>query len=119
MTVWVLDHTALIALFAAHQRVYDLWLLADSGMETLVFPSAAVAEASHHLGVDDNAWRALLMATGVEVAALDQSTAIGSGRMAGTLVVRQVMYEARQTLGVIVTAAPWQYPPDAPPLRVV
>ena len=116
---WVFDHTALIALFAAHQRAYDLWLLADSGAEPLIFPAAAVAEASHQLGTGDNAWRVLLMAPSVQVSALDESAAISTGRDAGSLVVRHVTYEALAVQGVVVTRAPWQYVPGAVPLRVI
>jgi hypothetical protein len=113
----VLDHTALVALFAAERAAFEMWELADRGEIILVFPSAAMAEASHLLGADDSAWRALLLAPGVRVSPLDQTAAIGSGRSVGTLVVRQVVYEARAVRGAIVTRAPWQYPADAPPLR--
>ncbi len=116
----ILDHTALIALFAAgdDEFIFALWARADRRETTLVFPAAAVAEASHQLGLDDDAWESLLLAQ-VTITGLGQAAAIGSALLAGSLVVRQVMYEAQRTSGVIVTRAPWQSPADGPPLRVI
>jgi hypothetical protein len=118
-TLWVVDHTALMALFSAHREVMALWELADQGEAMLVMPAAAVAEASHHVGADDNAWRALLHPANVQIAPLDGAAAIGSSAIAGSLAARHVAYEARTASGIIVTRAPLQYPSDVGPLRVV
>lgn len=117
----VLDHTAIAALFAAGvgEHVYELWERADRDELTLILPAAALGEASHLLSLGDNQWEALLMAPGVAVANLSQASAVGCAHQPGPLAVRQVVYEATHTRGVIVTRAPWQYPADGPPLRVI
>jgi hypothetical protein len=115
----VFDHTALIALFDAHPVLLGLWQQADRGERTLVMPAAAVAEANHVLGASHNAWSALLYPVDVTVTPLDSSQAIDTGHMPGALAVRHVIHEVRAVSGIIVTRAPWQYPPDAGPTRPV
>lgn len=120
MIPWVLDHTALVALFAGHPELFDLLEAADQGQEKLILPAVAVAEASQLVSATDGSWRVILqMRPNVVVTELDESTAIGTARHAGTLPVRHVTYEAEAARGVIVTRAPWQYPAGGPPLRMV
>jgi hypothetical protein len=96
-----------------------MWEEADRAETLLVLPAVAVAEASHLLGLDDNAWRALLYPQNVDVAPLDSAHAIGTGMRPGSLVARHVVAEAHAVRGMIVTQAPWQYPDDAGPLRPI
>jgi len=50
---------------------------------------------------------------------LDGSAAVGTGTLAGSLVIRHVFHEAEQVNGAIVTRAPWQYPTGDIPIRPV
>ena len=115
----VFDHTALIALFDGNDLAFQLWQDADRGATNLVLPATAVAEANHVIGGDSNAWQAVLFPRNVVVTPLDGSTAIGTGQLAGSLVVRQVIREAQQIRGAVVTRAPWQYPIEGPPIRTL
>lgn len=108
----VFDHTAIIALFQGNKEAFKLWRRADQDELTLVLPAVAVAEANNVIGGNSNTWRAILDPGRVVVTPLDHSTAIDTGPRAGALVVRHVVYEARETGGAIVTRAPWQYPVD-------
>ena len=112
----VFDHTAITALFRGNTTAFEIWLAADAGELTLIFPAVAVAEANTIIGGDSNAWRAILDPGQVVVTPLDESTAIDVGTTVGSLAVRQVVREAVQTEGKIVTEAPWQYPPGSPPI---
>jgi hypothetical protein len=47
---WVLDHTAILALFDAYEPVMRMWHVADAGERQLMFPVCAVAEASYRPG---------------------------------------------------------------------
>lgn len=116
---WVFDHTALVALFDARDAALGLWYEADRGETPLVMPAVAVAEASHLIGADHNAWMALLFPADVVVTPLDSSHAIDSARRPGGLVARHVVCEARAVDGIIVTRAPWQYGPDDPSIRAI
>ena len=115
----VFDHTAIIALFAGHHVVYGTWQQADRGELTIIMPAAAIAEANNVIGGTGDTWHALLDPEQVVVTPLDQSTAIDTGPQQGALVVRHVVHEAKHTRGAIVTRAPWQYPADGPPVRVI
>jgi hypothetical protein len=115
----VFDHTAIIALFRGSRPAFHLWQLADSDQLTLIMPAVAVAEANHVIGGNSDTWRAILDPGRVIVTPLDESTAIDVGPAVGTLVIRQVVREASQVRGEIVTQAPWQYPENAPPLWTV
>jgi hypothetical protein len=115
----VFDHTAIIALFRGNERAFQLWQLADSDQLTLIMPAVAVAEANYVIGATSSAWRPILDPGRVIVTPLDESTAIDTGPASGTLVVRQVVWEARQVQGEIMTQAPWQYPETAPPIWVL
>jgi hypothetical protein len=117
--MWVFDHTAMVALFDAVPTPFGLWEKADRGDARLVFPAAAVAAASYFICANDDAWRALLYAPGVQITDLDQTAAIGSSNVPGLLAARHVMYEAQLTGGVIVTRAPHQYPDKGALMRVV
>jgi hypothetical protein len=99
--------------------VLGLWHEADRGETPLVMPAAAMAEANHLIGAGHNAWSALLYPMDVNVVPLDSSQAIDTGHQTGSLVVRHVVHEARAVGGIIVTRAPWQYPPDSGPIRAV
>jgi predicted nucleic acid-binding protein len=113
----VLDHTALVALFNGNHDVFGMWEEADRGEAGVVLPAVAIAEATHLVGADDDAWRALLYPA--TVAPLGQAQAIAAGQGVGSLVVRHVIVEVRSAKGVIVTRAPWQYPADVGPMRVI
>jgi hypothetical protein len=112
----VFDHTAITALFRGDDRAFGFWQAADNDELTLILPAVAVAEANTVIGGDSNTWRAILGPGRVVVTPLDESTAIDVGTAVGSLVVRQVVREASQTQGQIVTAAAWQYPEGAPPI---
>jgi hypothetical protein len=115
----VFDHTAIVALFQGDEHAFRLWELADADQLTLVMPALAVAEANHFLGGTSDTWRAILDPGRVVVTPLDESTAIETGRAVGSVVIRQVVREASQVQGEIVTRAPWQYPPDTSPLWIL
>jgi hypothetical protein len=53
--VFVLDASALIALFGAYGPVYEMLKAADAGESQLVFPAAAIAEANGYLHASENA----------------------------------------------------------------
>jgi hypothetical protein len=112
----VFDHTSIVALFQGNDQAFRVWQAAEADKLTLILPAVAVAEAYTTIGADSNAWRAILDPGRVVVTPLDESTAIDLGRTVGSLVIRHVVREASQTQGEIVTAAPWQYPADTPPI---
>jgi hypothetical protein len=116
---WVLDHTAILGLLGDYRPAIRLWYAADEGREPLRFPTCAVAEACHQNGTTFAQWESLLWPAGVDLVPLDGSDVFDMARMAGTLAVRHTVVVARQVRGVIVTRAPWQYPPGAVPLRVI
>jgi hypothetical protein len=115
----IFDHTAIVALFDGNRTAFELWQQADRGEANLVLPAAAVAEANHVLGGDSNTWQALLYPGHVVITPLDGLAAIGTGTLAGSLVVRHVVHEAQQVRGAIVTRAPWQYPAGDLPIRPI
>jgi hypothetical protein len=115
----VFDHTALLALFGGHPEAFALWEEADSSETPLVMPAVAVAEANSILGADHDAWTALLYPRHVTVAPLDSAQAIDVGLVSGSLIVRHVVHEVRAVKGIIVTRAPWQYPANAGPIRII
>jgi hypothetical protein len=96
-----------------------MWEEADRGEIGLIMPAVAVAEATRLIGADDDAWQALLYPGHVAVAPLGQAHAIAVGLAPGSLAVRHVIVEAHAVRGIIVTRTPWQYPPDAGPIRVI
>jgi hypothetical protein len=83
---------------------------------TLILPAVAVSEANTLIDGNSNTWRAIVHPGRVIVTPLDESTAIDLGTTVGSRVVRQVIREASQTQGDIVTDPPWQYPANAPPI---
>ena len=112
----VFDHTAITALFRGNDAAFRVWQDADNDELTLILPAVAVAGANNLIGGNGDTWRAILHPGRVIVTPLDESMAIDLGTTVGSLVVRQVIREASQTRGDIVTDAPWQYPADAPPI---
>jgi hypothetical protein len=112
----VFDHTVITALFRGNDAAFRVWQNADNDELTLILPAIAVAEANTLIGGNSDTWRAILHPGRVVVTPLDESTAIDLGTSVGSLVVRQVIHEAGQTEGDIVTEAPWQYPAGSPPL---
>ena len=115
----ILDHTAIIALFRGDDQVFRLWQQANDGELTVVMPAVAVAEANNVIGATSDAWRPVLDASQVIVTPLDQSTAIDTATGIGSLIVRQVLHEAREIRGGIVTGAPWQYPARLVPIWTI
>jgi predicted nucleic acid-binding protein len=50
------DASALVALFAAHDRVYALWIAAEEASVPVLLPATAIAEANRKLRASDGAW---------------------------------------------------------------
>jgi len=115
---WVFDHTALVALFQAQDDVYRIWETTERELVLGVFPASAVAEANHVIGATYEAWSAILGPADGAFVPLDGVAAAESSRFPGGFAARHVVHTARAVGGVIVTRAPWQYPPQTPTQKV-
>ena len=56
----VLDPSALVTLFEAHDLVYRIWARANRGAALLVIPASAIADANAALRASHDAWSAVL-----------------------------------------------------------
>lgn len=105
----ILDASALIALFDAHDTVYRLWGRADRGELLLIVPAGAIVEANETLQTTESAWSVLLYPRDVIPTALSTSVAIEIATWAGTVGRRHVTYEALAVAGIVVTRNPDDY----------
>jgi len=114
---YVVDASALIALFRGHQDVFRLFEDAEAGRVQMVFPAAAIAEANTYIQAGQGAWDPLLLGR-VTCVPLSEHIATTIGPWPGGLAVRHVVYEARAVLGDVVTLEPDRYRPWTMPLLV-
>jgi hypothetical protein len=114
---FVVDASALIALFRGHEGVFRLFEDAEAGRAQVVFPAAAIAEANTYVQASENAWLPLLLGR-ITCVPLTEHIAITIGPWPGDLAVRHVVYEARAVLGDVVTLEPDRYRPWTMPLLV-
>jgi hypothetical protein len=117
--IYVLDASALTALFDAHPTVYKFWEAARDGELRLLIPSTAIAEATRATKADLNAWAPLLWPGDVETVGLDVGVAIEIGTWPGDLPTRHVHYETMAMDGVTMTREPERYQRGSVPLLVV
>ncbi len=121
--VHIYDDSALVALFDADYVAMDVSRAGDDGRAQVVWPACAIASANSHLRETAGSWAPLLMGR-VVCSALTEGTAIDVGGLAkdlGTddLATGHVVYEARATSGVVVTAEPGRYRSSTLPLLVL
>lgn len=117
--VWVLDDSAMVAMFAAYPPVMDLVNAAEAGTARVALPACAIAEASTGLK-SATGWDAITATAGVAVAPLLERAAIEVGLLAaGGLPARHVAFEARAHRGTVVTTRPGDYEGLRVPLLVV
>jgi hypothetical protein len=108
--VLVFDASVLIALFAAHLPVWDMWQRADSDELDIGIPATALAEANWHLRESSNAWAPLLWPPRVRVLPLSEQVALDTADLSGPLVVRHTLWEARHLGWYVVTRDRSLYP---------
>lgn len=107
--IWVLDSSALAALFDGHGKVFAMLREADAGRARMLLPAVAVAEAATMLRAGTEEWALLFFAAGVEVIELDRATAIELGNLPGPLGARHAMHVARASDAAVVTRSPGDY----------
>ncbi len=114
----ILDASALVALFAAVPRVYDLLGDADAGRTTVAIPTCCIAEAQGALR-SATGWAAIFDPGRVDSVPLDESAALEIGMWSGGFGCRHAVWEARQMDGTVVTCRPGDYAGFDVPLLVV
>lgn len=115
----ILDGSALVALFEAHEPMMRLYRQAEAGLTNLYLPAVCVADAEQQLGAGTSGWEAILLAAGVVPMPLSESAAIDVGSWPGSLSARHAVYEANLLRGVVVTTEPGGYRGLPVALRVV
>ena len=106
---YVLDPSAIVALFDAHGPLLRMLAQAEAGYIKLILPAVAIAEANRKLQADRPAWEPILLSGGLEAFPLSENAAIEIGSRAGDLATNQVLHEVRTLDGVAVTREPQIY----------
>jgi predicted nucleic acid-binding protein len=106
---WVLDSSAIQALFAGHEKLFSMVEAADEGRGELYLPAVSVADAEAAVRAGRPRWRTLLGSHGIQVLGLDVDSAIDIGGSWGSLECRQTAREARALGAVVLTLNPAAY----------
>ncbi|GGM70651.1 hypothetical protein ACFFX1_28790 [Dactylosporangium sucinum] len=109
--MFILDASALAALFNSYDPVFQVWLKADRDDLMIGFPAAAMVEASDRIGARPGDWELLLLSAGVVVLPLDQTAAAAIGTWRGSVAACQAVWESRATGWPVLTCDPKQYEP--------
>jgi predicted nucleic acid-binding protein len=116
---WVLDASALKALFDGHDELYSMLQSADAGRISLFLPTVAIAEAETSLLAGKPGWRPFLLSRGLRVLDLDLEAAIELGAATGPLDARHASREALALGATVLTRNPAAYEWLAASLRAV
>ena len=116
----VFDSSAFIGLFAAQSTAFDYWQRADHGAVRRVVPATAIAEANVALRASYDSWSVLLWPEFINVAPLDTSTSIETGRRyRHSLATSHVVHEAQSVQGVVLTSQPDRYAGTSVPTLIL
>jgi hypothetical protein len=107
--MFVLDASAMVALFNSYDPLLDLWFRADNGELALVFPAAAMVEAADRAGISPTAWDPVLWSTSMCVLPLGEAAGKRLGACTGSLAARQAVWESVATGWPVLTREPELY----------
>ncbi|MEV0134738.1 hypothetical protein AB0H83_40545 [Dactylosporangium sp. NPDC050688] len=107
--MFVLDASAIVALFDAYDPLLELWSRADCGEMPLGFPVGAMIEASERAGIRSTAWDPLLWSTSMLVLPLGEAAAKQLGVQTGSLAARHAVWESAATGWPVLTREPDLY----------
>jgi hypothetical protein len=107
--MFVLDASAMVALFDSYEPLRELWFRADSGEITLGFPAAAIVEAGERAGISPTAWDPVLWSTSMLVLPLGEAAAKRLGAWTGSHAARHAVWESNATGWPVLTCEPDQY----------
>lgn len=107
--MFVLDASAIVALFNAYEPVLDLWFRADSGEIVLAFPAVAMMEAGELAGIGSTAWDPVLWAPSLRVLPLGETAAKHLGAWIGSFATRHAVWESEATGWPVLTREPHRY----------
>lgn len=116
--MFVLDASAIVAMFDAYEPLMNLWFRADRGDFPLAFPAAAIVEADDQAGIRPTAWEPVLWSPSMKVLPLDEAAATTVSAWSGSLAVRQAIWESEATGWPVLTCDPGQYAAEAYVLAV-
>lgn len=112
IAVLVFDATAIEALFHGHDVLYRLFVRADEGRTTLIFPALCVVEAGTALGASLSSWDLYLWVPNVEILPLGQTAAVEISTWHGeSFGARQALWEAQRIGCPLVTCNAGLYTP--------
>jgi hypothetical protein len=111
IAVLVFDATAIEALFHGHDVLYRLFVRADEGKTTIVFPALAVVEAGTALGASAASWEMYLWVPNVEIVPLGEAAAVEISTWQGTFAARQSLWEAQRINCPLITCDAGLYAP--------
>jgi hypothetical protein len=107
--MFVLDASAMVALFDSYEPLRELWFRADSGEIALAFPASAMLEAGDRAGISSTAWDPLLWSTSMLVLPLGEAAAKQLGTRTGSHAARHAVWESNATGWPVLTCEPDQY----------
>ena len=116
--MFVLDATALVALFDAYEPIFALWRRADAEQVALGIPAASIVEASERAEIRASAWEPFLWSPTITVLPIGEAAAVQLGTWSGTLAARHSLWEATQLGWPILTRDGQLYAPDSKVLVV-
>lgn len=105
----VLDASALVALFDAHEPLMTLLRQAEQGAANLFLPAACMAEAEGQVRAGVSGWEAILLTPGLVPLDLSSGIAVAIGQWPGTLGARHAVYEQTALRAMVVTTTPAAY----------
>ena len=111
--MFVLDASAMVALFDSYDPLLELWFRADRGELCLAFPAMAMVEAGERADIGRTAWDPLLWSASMKVLPLGEVAAKELGAWSGSLATRQAVWESEGTGWPVLTRDPRQYAADA------
>ncbi|MDG6100641.1 hypothetical protein Daura_03145 [Dactylosporangium aurantiacum] len=107
--MFVLDASAIVALFDSYDPVLELWSHADCDELLLAFPVAAMIEAGERAEISATAWDPLLWSTSMRVLPIGEVAAKHLGTQIGSLAARHAVWESAATGWPVLTCEPDLY----------
>lgn len=105
----ILDTSAILALFEAHEPVMARLEAAQAGEMCLLLPTSAIAEAEARVCAGTDGWAAVLLSPGIASLPLTEHAAIEVGQWSGDLATRHAVHEAQAVRAAIMTRRPGVY----------
>jgi len=104
---FVLDSSAVVALFDANPRVMTIWRWANLGENVVAIPATVLVHASQVADIAPSAWEAILYP--LTVMPLDSASALGVLESPERLDIAHTAWEADLMRATVVTRHPASY----------